>query len=47
MSRLSKRMTRNPRTASCSQNWSSHISIWEARPMMSSIGVAVAEPKVW
>ena len=46
MSRLSKRMTRNPRAASCSQNWSSHSSICEARPMMSSTGGAVAEPKV-
>ena len=46
MSRLSKRITRNPRTASCSQNWSSHSSICEASPMMSTTGGAEAEPKV-
>jgi hypothetical protein len=46
MSLLSKRMTKKPRDASCSQNCSSQSSICEARPMISSIGDACAEPNV-
>ena len=45
MSRLSNRMTRKPRAASCSQNASSHSTIWAPSPMIRSIGSALASPK--
>src|SRR5690348_3355219 len=46
MSRLSKRMTRNPRSAMRSQNVSGQAIICAARPMMSSIGGASMSPKL-
>ena len=46
MSRLSNRITQKPRSASCSQKSSSQITICEARPITSSIGVADGSPNV-
>ncbi len=45
MSRLSKRMTKNPRPASCSQNSSGQATIWVARPMTSSSGGSSEDPE--
>ena len=46
MSRLSWRMTKKPRAASCSQKSSCHASICVPRPMISSIAGSEESPKV-
>jgi hypothetical protein len=47
MSRLSKRTTRNPRSASIAQKSSSQASIWVARPMIRSSGSPSGSPISW
>ena len=47
MSRLSKRMTRKPRSASSPQKPSSQASICVARPITSSSGSPSASPISW
>ena len=46
MSRLSNRITRKPRAASCRQKSSSHSIIWAPSPMISSSGSASSSPKI-